>query len=114
VIVDGLSERNGEVHALSVLVSTTCPLAHDSMFTATASVGAPHEGGDAFTMSSSVAIAARDRCGPSFYLYGRGGCSDVHTSIPQPSDLVWVATLLMIGVGAIRFVRRRASRHSVR
>jgi hypothetical protein len=104
VIVDNLEVRNGEVNALSLLVSTVCPLAKDSKLVATASVGAPKEGGNAFTMTSSVPIAARDRCGPSFYLYGGGGCSDVSAPAGTRSAL-W------IGLGAIVFlllISRRA------
>jgi hypothetical protein len=80
VEIEGLAVRHGEINALTLLVETTCPLDLPTVLTVTASVGAPKEGGMAFTMTSSVGLLARDICGPRFFLFGGGGCSSVEPS----------------------------------
>lgn len=102
VTVENLSVRHGEANALVLLVETTCPLDQPGIFTATASVGAPKEGGRAFMITSSVALAAREICGPRFFLYGGGGCSDVAPIRPFAAWWLWLAVL------AIPLFARRA------
>lgn len=103
VVVSDLSVRHGEVRSLVLLVETECPLPQGGTLTLSASVSAAREGGSAFSMTSSTSLTARDRCGPSFFLYGGGGCSAAPMS-PRPAR--W-PLFLLLGVAVI--LRRRRS-----
>lgn len=81
VRVENLSVRHGEVDDLVLLVETTCPLPEGGTLGLTADVGPAAEGSAPFTMTTTVALRARDVCGPRFFLYGGGGCRDT-----QPGD----------------------------
>jgi sulfatase-modifying factor enzyme 1 len=105
VVADHIRIRHGEVNSLVLTVVTTCPLSKDDKLVLSADVGAPKEGGDAFTMTSSVVLAARDKCGPNFYLYGGGGCTEVHPTRTRAPWILIAVSLIAIVALAIR-VRR--------
>jgi hypothetical protein len=106
IMMTNASVRNGEETALVVEMVTNCPLDMPEAFVATATVGAPVEGGSMFAMTSSTTLVARSRCGPSFFLYGGGGCREVNE--PKGRSLLWpMIGLAFIAVLVGRRIRRR-------
>jgi hypothetical protein len=77
VTVSDVAVRHGEVSDLVLLMETDCPLPEGGALVVGAEVGAAREGGVPFSMSTTVALAARDICGPRYALYGGGGCRDL-------------------------------------
>jgi hypothetical protein len=100
VAVDNVSVRHGEIQGLTLLVETECPLPNGGTFMISGDVGAPKEGGNAFTLTASVALLPRDRCGPRFFLYGGGGCTSA-----EGRGASLLGSLLVIG--ALLMLRKR-------
>lgn len=98
VRVDGLRVRHGEVNDLVLLVETECPLPEGGTFSMSANVSAPAEGGSAFTMTASVALIARDICGPRFFLFGGGGCNAATPTGSSANAAAWLLGLLLLFV----------------
>ncbi|MCK6552058.1 hypothetical protein L6R52_39870, partial [Myxococcota bacterium] len=111
VVVKDISVRHGEVSSLVLLVETTCPLSQDGTLATTADLSAAREGGVPFTITSSVALLARDRCGPRFFLYGGGGCQHVE---PPSASRAGLVLLPLLALAALTLTRPRAKRARVR
>lgn len=98
VSVEGVAVRHGEVSDLVLLMETDCPLPEGGALALAADVGAPQEGGVAFTMTTTVTLLGRDRCGPRYYLYGGGGCRGIDTG----GGSMWLLGGLVALLGARR------------
>src|SRR5262249_11310809 len=68
------------------------------------SVSSAKEGGLPFTMSSSVALQARDICGPRFFLFGGGGCQDIDVTARSSHRASFFG---LFGLLAMVLLRRR-------
>jgi hypothetical protein len=105
IVVKDISVRHGEVSSLVLLVETTCPLSQDGTLATVANLSAAREGGVPFAITSSVALLARDRCGPRFFLFGGGGCQHV---APASPTVLWA--LLPLGALLVLAALARARR----
>jgi hypothetical protein len=103
VTVEGIAVRHGEIQGLTLLVETECPLPDGGTFMISGDVGAPVEGGNAFTLTASVALLPRDICGPRFFLFGGGGCVAAKGTA---GGSLWGSLLLIGALFALRHRRR--------
>jgi hypothetical protein len=99
--------RHGEADDLVLLVETACPLVDGGALGLTADVGAAVEGSIPFTMTASVALIGRDRCGPRFFLYGGGGCRALGP-VGGEAGRAW--GVAVVGLALLLRIRRRARR----
>ncbi|MFO0723738.1 MAG: SUMF1/EgtB/PvdO family nonheme iron enzyme [Myxococcota bacterium] len=102
VTLEGLNVRHGEARDLVLLVETTCPLPNGGSLALSGDVS---YGSTSFTRTSSATLLARDRCGPHFFLYGGGGCSDVPP--PASGGRLGFAALGLLALFAHRRPRAR-------
>jgi len=94
------------VNDLVLLVETVCPLAEGGELTMSADIGAAREGGQPFSVESTVPLLGRDRCGPRFFLFGGGGCNMVLS--PKQSEPPWLSLAALVLLPIV--LRRRKRR----
>lgn len=97
----GLRVRHGEITGLPITIDTRCPRGASGVLTLTATVSG--DGVAPFVVTTTAALAARDRCGPRFNVQGGGGCRGAG------GDLGW-ALLVAVGVIGVALRRRRLGR----
>lgn len=97
----GLRVRHGEVAGLPLTLQTRCPQSEPGVLTLTATVSG--DGILPFVVTTTAAIAPRDRCGPRFNVQGGGGCQGAADGSGAGAAL---AVLVALGAGA--WARRRS------
>ena len=73
LLLSDVQVRHGDATALELLVTTTCPLAEQTIMALSATISGSREGGSSFSTSNQTTLIANDRCGARFYLFGDVG-----------------------------------------
>jgi len=102
LLLSDLSVRHGDATALELLVTTTCPLAEETLMALSATISGSREGGSPFARNEQTTLIASERCGARFYLFGDGGCQ---TSPFGRSPTHFVVFTLLFGFAW--FMRKR-------